>query len=104
MKIFKPNTQVQQDQVFDRLADSFAALFFSIHPDTRDKIFAVSSRLRIGYVFSSYFAMAAAFSVHVLYSGWFLLSLCRCIVAKSFGCFYMSLHAATWQTQGDGIS
>lgn len=41
MRIFKPNTQVQQDQVFDRLADSFAALFFSIHPDTRDKIFKV---------------------------------------------------------------
>ncbi|KAF6037363.1 FAM227B [Bugula neritina] len=41
MKIFKPGTQTDQDQVFDRLADSFAALFFSIHPDTRDKIFKV---------------------------------------------------------------
>lgn len=41
MKIFKPNTQTDQDMVFDRLADSFAALFFSINPDTRDKIFKV---------------------------------------------------------------
>lgn len=43
MKIFKPNTQSDRDKVFDRLADSFAALFYSIHPDTRDKIFKVGS-------------------------------------------------------------
>lgn len=44
MKIFKPNTQIQQDQVFDRLSDSFAALFFSINPDIRDKVFKVGEQ------------------------------------------------------------
>ena len=38
------------------------------------------------------------------YSGWFLLFLCGCKVAKTFYCFYVSLHVATCQTQGDGIS
>ena len=54
MRIFKPNTQVEQDQVFDRLADSFAALFFSIHPDTRDKIFKVRFLLGLTYLGDSF--------------------------------------------------
>lgn len=50
MRIFKPNTQIEQDRVFDRVADSFAALFFSINPDIRDKIFKVWCHIIISLV------------------------------------------------------
>ncbi|CAH1252829.1 FAM227B [Branchiostoma lanceolatum] len=40
---FEKNRPEDQDRLFNRIADSFVALFMSVHPDVRDKYFKVYS-------------------------------------------------------------
>ncbi|XP_013389957.1 protein FAM227B isoform X1 [Lingula anatina] len=53
-KYEKSKHSSEQDQLFDRIADSFVALFSSIHPDVKDKFFQVYPEALAQAIYSAF--------------------------------------------------
>ncbi|XP_038074010.1 protein FAM227B-like isoform X2 [Patiria miniata] len=51
---YEPKRKAEQNKVFNRIADSFVALFTSVNPDIKDKFFAVYSDCLAQSIFAGY--------------------------------------------------